>query len=256
MKRKQEYVDSTCVIGPAAYRLVHPVNVLVTGRVGMGKTKTATDVLLHVIIPQVDRVIFVCPTYWTQKSFRDFDFYINPKTDVFTDPDDNVFKKIMKGILRVNEDRVRKGEEILKTAIFIDDLQGNRCIHGGRTGTWFSRLSVQCRWLGVSCIVCAQQATAVTPSFRDNVTAVVAHPSQRMGEKSWLISEYSNGSYTKEQMCKLIEKAWRGLHSRGDDEWGQHFLFIHAKSREKLRYFADFGDELTIKPVAKKRRIQ
>jgi hypothetical protein len=230
----------------------HPCRVLYTGRSGMGKTWHAIQFFLDAFSDQIKRLIVICPSFYTQDCFRVLDPFVRGGLDVITNPNKFTFANLKKDIIAVNERRAAKGKKAVPTLIFIDDLAGDNIIHGSRQGA-FPNLAIQFRPLGISCILITQQATSVSPAYRDNVNAVIAFPSQREGEKKWLVSEYNMG-LRKGEMEAMIDTAWKGYGVHDDSEWGTHFLFINAPARKPLEYYADFRYRLTPPTSTPKRK--
>lgn len=221
-----------------------PARFLATGRSGMGKTTGTVHLVAHIFRGMYDRLMVICPTYWTQECFRAFDQFILHKNDVITEPTKNTFRNIKTNILQINTKRVREGKLPLHTFIYVDDLSGTKFIQDHRMGD-FSHLAIQTPHLNLSMLVITQQATNVSASYRDNTNVVLAYPAQRREETEWLIKEFKNPAFDNATMREVINNAWRG--GRADDkEWGEHFLAIYAPSRKKLSYFGDFTREIFV----------
>ena len=221
----------------------HPCRILFTGKAGSGKTTLAVHLINTVLRSQVDRFIFVCPTFFTQDAFRSLDDIVHPERDVWVDPNNETFIEIKSQLLNQAHYCREKNIPNLKTLVFVDDLSGLSIIHGGRIGA-FANFAIQTRHLGCSCFVVTQQAKAVSPAFRDNVNAVLAFPCQRKDEIRWLEDEYASADFPNQLMRQMILQAWRGYGNKNCDEWGTHFLFILLADRSPPRYFADFDYSL------------
>lgn len=188
----------------------------------------------------MDRFIIVCPTFQVQSCFRFLDNKVNSKRDVFTEPDDTTFKNILKQLLKTRERCIEKNLPMVKTLLFVDDMAGTKYIHGGRTSA-FGNLCIQSPHLSTTILCISQQPTAITPSFRDNVNAVMAFPSRKIADVEYLEGEFGGEVGSKLKIRSIIEKAWNY-----DDEYGQHFLFVYSPPRSKSRFFIDFNKEIII----------
>ena len=222
---------------PAGSLFIHPERLLVTGKCGSGKTQLMIELIDLVFRPQINRLIVVCPTFFSQDSFRVLDDMILRPKDVYTNPTPQTFDIIKMDLLRVQKELKEKNLPSIATLVFIDDLAGTNLIHGGRISP-FANFAIQSRHVGCSVIVIGQQATTISPAFRDNVTGVIAFPAQRKEEIKWLIREYARHDLKNNQMEEIIICAWKG-YRQDCDEWGKHFLTIFCKPREPIMYFAD-----------------
>jgi hypothetical protein len=195
---------------------------------------------------QIKRLIVVCPTFQSQESFRVLDDLILRPKDIHLNPNATTFDTIKNELLSIGAELKSKGLPRIETMIFVDDLAGTNLIHGGRISP-FANFSIQSRHLGCSVIVIGQQATTISPAFRDNVTSVIAFPAQRKEEIRWLIREYASHDLKDTQMEQIIVSAWKGYRNEKDD-WGKHFLTIFCKPREPILYFADLDYQIQAAP--------
>lgn len=236
---KEVIIDPTKA---ASFFLQHPERVFITGKCGAGKTELGIELISTVFRHQIDRLIVVCPTFHSQESFRRLDSMISREQDIFTHPTSKTFEQIQENIELVSKKLKAMKQRSLRTMVFVDDLSGLNIIHGGRLGA-FANFSIKSRHFDCSMIVISQQATSVSPAFRDNVTAVVAFPSQRKEEIKWLLREYTRHDFSDDHMKSLVTAAWRGK-DKLEDEWGLHFFFVLCQARKPIRYFADFEYQL------------
>lgn len=110
-------------------------------------------------------------------------------------------------------------------------------IQGSRVGP-FANLAACFRPLECSAIALIQQATSISPAFRDNVSGVIAFDSTREADETWLLKEYKRSDLSRAQFKTIIQQAWRGIGEF--DERGKHFIFISKEPREPIQYFGDF----------------
>lgn len=238
--------QTTSIQNPAGANFVHPERILATGKCGSGKTRLMIELINTVFRSQINRLIVVCPTYRSQEEFRVLDDMILRPKDVHLNPNAQTFDTIKMELLQLQADLKKKGLPQIATLVFVDDLAGTNLIHGGRI-SGFANFSIQSRHIGCSVIVISQQATAVSPAFRDNVTSVVAFPGQRKEEIKWLIREYARYDLKNNQMEDIIISAWNG-YKNNENEWGKHFLTIFCKPREPIAYFADLDYHIHVTP--------
>lgn len=232
-----------------------PSIVLITGKVGSGKSTEGANVVDDVMGPTIDRLISVCPTHHSQKLFRRLDPYIHNPSDVITKPRKNLWDNISQNVLDIYQNRVEKGKDPPHTVLFIDDLAGTKFVQDRGMGD-FSNLMVQTRHRNMSVVAIFQQPKLAAYTLRANANVVIAFPSLRDADMDWLVTEYKNPSISKKDFQKLINHAWRG--ARNDDtEWGQHFLVIIIKARRFADYYMDWTYKLDVdanpQPTKKRR---
>lgn len=228
----------------------HPGRYLFTGKSGSGKTTLAIEVILKLYIgggvkrdTTIDRIIVVCPTYFEQKTFDPIREYVNPKRDVFVQINGDTISQILEEIRDQYHITTERGVKPIETLVIIDDMGGNRALHGGRHGS-FPDFCLQSRHYHTSLFVVTQQAKSITPAFRDNLEGVIIYPSLRKNEIDWAYEEYGM-TLKKDSFVRLLKKAWRGPGRNDDLQWGEHFLFILLGLRTRPRFFVDFTHELS-----------
>jgi hypothetical protein len=228
----------------AQRKLRHPCRILYTGRSGMGKTYNAIQLFIDVFSQQVKRLIVICPSYHTQNIYRNLDKYTRNGLDVITQIDKYTFTHIKNDVIDCHKKCKQEGKKAIPTMLIIDDMSGEKYIHGGRIGP-FANLSIQMRPLKISCMVIAQEAHNVSPSFRENANAIISFPAQKRGEVRWLTEEYG-ANLTQSEMDGMVATAWRGYGNQTNKEWGKHFFFILAPNRKPLQYYADFKHKFDV----------
>lgn len=228
----------------------HPGRYLFTGKSGSGKTTLAIKVISNLYAKNkkkktatIDRIIVVCPTYWEQDIFEPIREFVNPHRDVFLQLNGDTITQILEEIQNQYHICSESGLPPIETLVLIDDMGGNKALHGGRHGS-FPNFCLQSRHYHTSLFVVTQQAKSVTPAFRDNLEGVIIYPSLRKNEIDWAYEEYGM-TLKKDSFVRLLKKAWKGPGKNDDSEWGQHFLFILLGLRTKPRFFVDFTHELS-----------
>lgn len=229
--------------GGAINLIEWPFRILITGPCGAGKSTVAIEIMSQ-FQTKIDRLIVVSPTFRTQEIFRPLDCLVkNPKRDIFPSATKVTFSKIMAQITRQYEYCEQNDLKQIRTLIFIDDNTSNKAIHGGRMGS-LGNLTIMCRHFKAALLCISHQGKAITPGFRNNVTSLIAFPTNIENEISFISQEFGNPIlWTKDDFKKIISHAWKG--GREDmREWGRHFLFILTPPRSCQRYFIDFQKEI------------
>ena len=182
------------------------------------------------------------PSFYVQSTFDPIR-HLFRRRNVFTEPDQKSLEFIVKSIKDIANLCAKKGIASPKTTILIDDLAGNSIIHGNRRGV-FSNFVTQFRHYNVSIIVISQQPKSVDPNFRDNVCDTIVFPTEREEDVNWMKGAYNSSILrNKASVDSIISSAWRGLKV-GNDEVGEHFLYIHSQQRGVSRFFVDFNSEI------------
>lgn len=127
--------------------------------------------------------------------------------------------------------------------IYIDDNTGNSAIHGGGRSA-LGNIAATSRHYQTSIICIAHQGTSVTPTFRKNLTHLIAFPCRGKTEVEFLLDESGDQIlYDKATIKRMIIHAWKG--GRNDtEEYGQHFMLSYKPPRGVERYFIDFEHEI------------
>lgn len=220
-----------------------PFRILLTGPSGAGKSTVAIQIMEE-FKNTIDRIIVVSPTFLLQEIFRPLDCLIkNVKRDVFPSITKTTFARISKQIQRQYEYCKVNQLDQIRTVVFIDDNTSNNAIHGGRMGS-LGNLTIMCRHFDASLLCISHQGKAITPGFRNNVTSLIAFPTNIENEINFITQEFGNPIlWTRDEFKKIISHAWKG--GREDmREWGRHFLFILTPARSYSRYFIDFKQEI------------
>lgn len=137
----------------------------------------------------------------------------------------------------------KKNPHIAHILILVDDNTGNKQLHGGRMSQ-FGNLAAMCRHDLISMICISHQGKAITPTFRNNVTGVIAFPAEEKTEIQFLTDEFGSPLYfTPDTFHSILRHVWQG-GKKDKSEWGEHFIYIHKPPRRPIRYFMDFREEI------------
>jgi hypothetical protein len=221
--------------------LPFPLRLLVIGKCESGKTTLAVEILRTKLRPRTDRLIVVCPSWSSQEMFREFDDMVNYERDVIEDPNDQTFSKILSEIRQQNKLCDQKGIARIRNTIFIDDLSGSTCLHGGRMSK-IGTLAVNSRPLKTNMIVISHNVKNVAPLYRENCNALICFPSQTMEDRLVLYREFNGNHYKKGDFFEILDGSWE--QGQGESERGKHFLFLVMPARSPAIYFSDFDVRL------------
>lgn len=194
-------------------------------------------------IPQINRIIVLCPTFRRQKTFDPIRSFVKEK-DIYTQPNNASLKKVMQE-LEFNLNRAdATGVESEKVLVIIDDVAGQSVIQCRRQGP-FANFAVQSTHWNVSLFVLTQQPTCCDPNFRDNAEHITYFPSPGECSYNWLKKSYTCLEMNKHDMKEVILLAQYGGSERDPKERGKHFLYIY-KDITGVRFFIDFGLEIKV----------
>ncbi len=229
----------------AEANIQHPARLLISGKAGSGKTWLAVDLIDRVLRHQVNRLIVICPTWYTQSIFRCLDGMVKPDRDVFEDLENDTFEEIYKQILQQVRYCAQNNKEPIKTLLFIDDCGSNNLIHGGRISC-FGKLAIQFRHLNVSSIVIVQNPKLVSPNYRENANHFIFFPCHRLEEMEWIYKEFNPSFCQKKTFFKILLRAW-GLKNNEENDGETTFIYIYCPPRHSIRFFKGFSSEFTLR---------
>ncbi len=230
--------------------LKHPFRALITGKSQSGKTTLAVDLLVNRVIPQVDRLIVVVASFWTQDTFKPL--WQLTKVNKGEDtarliPKRDLFAELTPDVLRFIQKQLHEKAADERVAIFIDDQAGSHSVHLGRKGV-FATIANNAVWQNSSVIVLTQNLTSISPSFRDNVEGLIAFQTIKLAEFKLLKSEYNMWKTEPDRFNVIYEKA---TDPDGSNESvavdgsrrSHNFLFILLATTPP-KYFKRFDTEL------------
>lgn len=228
-------------IGPYAVLITKPASVLVTGKCGSGKTTLVVD-MVNEVFPDMDLYFAFVPSFYVQATFEPIR-HLFRRENVFTTPTELNMKTMIQKIKTIIEKCEEKKIRRPNFFILVDDMSGSSIFHSNRKGI-FSNFAVQYRHWNVSWVIISQQPSTIDPNFRDNLSSTIVFPSERRKEVEWLEDSYNSPCFGKEKhMHQIMRFAWMG-GKETNEEFGQHFLFIHSAQRGMSRFFVDFNSEI------------
>lgn len=150
----------------------------------------------------------------------------------------NTFRTLLD---KISQHRKHNGDEHF--LIVIDDNTGNKALHGGRISQFGNLCAISRHW-NCSIICIAHQGKSVSPTFRNNVTGLIAFPAIESTEIKFICDEFGNPLvYSPSLFRAMLDYVWRG--GREDhSEWGQHFLYVHKPPRRMTEYSLDFQKKI------------
>jgi hypothetical protein len=235
-------------------RLVHPVRILVTGASGQGKTTEVVDLIRFWLAHQVDEIFCICPSFTVQKTFEPLDKLI-PKENIFINVDSGlqiVWKKIIgtmkKNVVEEKDDRLRPLREkgfvrkfvkkpAKKYLVILDDVAATGGVKNiARTGI-LDQMTLLARHLSISIIGIFQQPVAASLTFRDNLEALIAFPSNRKSDLDLLVNEWNSfSSLEPKEVRQIFTTAWKS----------GNFLFAFNPPRQPIEYYSGYNARLRI----------
>lgn len=224
----------------------HPGRYLFTGKSKSGKTTLAVEIIRAHFHKLVDRIIIICPTFDKQSAFDPIRQFIDPKRDVFnatSESGENIMTTIFNQLKEQQNVAISKKSKEPNTLILIDDIAGNKIVHGGRHGA-FPNLAIMANHYNASMFVLSQQPKAISPAFRDNLEGVICFPTLKEQDRKWLYEEYNGCMLKQKTFMKLVKQAWKGPGNDHYNQFGEHFLFIVLPPRAAPRYFTGLTHEL------------
>jgi len=170
-----------------------PFNALIVGPTNSGKSKFVVDQLFGPFRGKFDNIVLICPTLKNNKTF----FRIGEK--------DPRMEKIM-----CEQHEVERWLKIVSfvfegtnTLIVLDDCAASKDVKG-RTGELVS-LAFSARHAGLSVWVVTQKFTSITPSFRENVAALVLFYTPSAKSRKSVFEEFG-GDLEPDQWKALVKK--------------------------------------------------
>ena len=170
-----------------------PFNALIVGPTNSGKTKYLVDQIYGPFRGKFDYIVLICPTFAYNKTYHRIGEN-DPRMFVIICKQHEVesWLKLVSHLF-----------EGTNTLIILDDCAASKDVKG-RTGELVD-LAFSGRQFGISVWLITQKLTSITPSFRENVAAIVLFytPSARTRK---LIFEDCAGELSHDEYKNLISK--------------------------------------------------
>ena len=138
-----------------------PFNALIVGPTNSGKSKYVVDQIYGPFRGKFDYIVLICPTFAHNKTYHRIGEN-DPRMFVIIckQHEVEIWLKVVTWLF-----------EGTNTLIILDDCAASKNVKG-RTGQ-LVELAFSARHIGISVWVLTQKITSITPSFRENVAAIV-----------------------------------------------------------------------------------
>ena len=170
-----------------------PFNALIVGPTKSGKTKYVVDQIYGPFRGKFDYIVFICPTFAYNKTYLRIG-----------ENDPRMF------IIICKQHEIESWLKVVtwlfegtKTLIILDDCAASKDVKG-RTGQLVD-LSYSARHISISVWVLTQKITGITPSFRENVAAIVLFYTPSAKTTKAIFEDYA-GELSHDEYKDLISK--------------------------------------------------
>ena len=190
-----------------------PFNALIVGPTNSGKSRYVVDQIYGPFRGKFDYIVLICPTFAHNKTYHRIGE---------NDPRMIVIVKLVSCLF-----------EGTNTLIILDDCAASKDVKG-RTGQLVN-LGFSARHIGISVWVLTQKITSITPSFRENVAAIVLFYTPSAKTTKAIFEDYagelSHDEY-KSLISKLKERKFSylvfSLRYPYGIQWGSNSVAIHT----------------------------
>lgn len=156
-----------------------PVNALITGPTGSGKTEFLMQLLSGPYRHKFEYIVFVCPTYRNNAAYDRGWIYSDIQVIVVVPKIENL-NQILAVLHTVYKDS--------QTLIVMDDCAASRDVKA-RTGE-LAKLAFSARHDQLSIFILTQQFTSITKLFRENIGLLVMFYTPSKEDNKTIIREY------------------------------------------------------------------
>ena len=170
-----------------------PFNALIVGPTNSGKSKYVVDQIYGPFRTKFDYIVLICPTFAHNKTYHRIGEN-DPRMIVIIckQHEVEIFLNIVSWLF-----------EGTNTLIILDDCAASKDVKG-RTGQLVN-LGFSARHIGISVWVLTQKITSITPSFRENVAAIVLFYTPSAKTTKAIVDEYA-GELSHDEYKNLISK--------------------------------------------------
>ena len=170
-----------------------PFNALIVGPTNSGKSKYVVDQIYGPFRGKFDYIVLICPTFAHNKTYHRIGEN-DPRMFVIIckQHEVEIFLNIVTWLF-----------EGTNTLIILDDCAASKYVKG-RTGQLVN-LGFSARHIGISVWVLTQKITSITPSFRENVAAIVLFYTSSAKTTKAIFDDYA-GELSHDEYKSLISK--------------------------------------------------
>lgn len=207
---------------PAIKLLVHPYRLLIIGKSQSGKTTLGIKCAEY-LIPQVDEVYVISPTYEFQHSWDP----IRPSVHLAHDSAVVVFDALKSTISNsIGHEDNKMGERIEERRLLIlDDVSYEKALNQGNKGTFNSFAYNAVHWnLSILCII--HKTSNIGAGMKENCDGLILFNTVNTNEVENIYNNYGVVK-TKKQMHALFDQFIWDPIQKGEDN--HPFLFVDLK---------------------------
>lgn len=219
---KQERINELEEEYPAIKLLVHPYRLLIIGKSQSGKTTLGIKCAEY-LIPQVDEVYVISPTYEFQHSWDP----IRESVHLAHDSAPVVFDALKSTITNsIGHEDNKMGERIEERRLLIlDDVSYEKTLNQGNKGTFNSFAYNAVHWnLSILCII--HKTSNIGAGMKENCDGLILFNTVNTNEVENIYNNYGVVK-TKKQMHALFSQFIWDPIQKGEDE--HPFIFVDLK---------------------------
>lgn len=213
-KLEQEY--------PAIKLLQHPYRLLIIGKSQSGKTTLGVKCIEY-LIPQVDEVYVVSPTYEFQETWAPIREYVT----LYHDSTATIFETLKSTISNSigHEDAVIGQRIETKRLLILDDVSYEKNLNQGNKGTFNSFAYNAVHW-NLSLVVIVHKTSNIGAGMKENCDGLILFNTINLKEVDNIYENYGIVR-TRKQMYSLFEQFIWNKIQQGEDL--HPFLFVDLK---------------------------
>ena len=181
-----------------------PFNMLIVGKTECGKTHYLLDTIEKDYPGIFSYIFLICPTYEWNKTYQEWKYKDDPKF-IYVNCDHEKVEDFLKYISAVFAGT--------KSLIIIDDCASGQTVKNRVSE--LVRLAFSARHYSLSVVLITQKLTAVSPSYRENISKIVMF--KTMSTKVWdtIMDEYLEYmGVTKEKLKEIINEIKTNKYAR------------------------------------------
>ena len=212
---------------PAMSLIKHPYRLLVVGQSQSGKTTMTVKIIRH-LLPQVDEVYIVSPTYEFQDTWKS----IRSRVTLYHDSPDALFKALYKVVKSsIGDENHKIGTKINKKRLLIcDDVSYEKALNQGSKGD-LNGFAYNAVWWNLSIITIVHKSSNIGAGMKENCDGLMIF--NVMAKEIKPLFDTFGITATLAQFRQLIQQLIKNQLQK--DENSYPFLFFIPKSN-KLYY--------------------